>query len=100
MTRQLTVILERNCAQVRGNLAHDLLKAVGARPVWSAVSKAWMVQPGAGRDVAALAEARGYMVELRTQYEPRGETAKVPSTTPKAAPPAGSEQLDLFGEAS
>lgn len=62
--KHLAVELGRSWAAVRGRDAYHLLVAVGARPVWSPISRAWMAQRHQGADLVALAEARNYMVTV------------------------------------
>lgn len=66
--RRLEVVVDpRGCwAEVKGYRARDLLLEVGSRPVYSTTRRAWSVSARRGRDVAALAEYRGYSVTMRT----------------------------------
>lgn len=83
------MVLDRNCAQVSGFNARGLLLEVGGRPMWSAVSSAWMVQPSTAKDAVALAESKGYDVVVTggpvSAPEPPQETPEPP-------------ELDLFGQ--
>jgi hypothetical protein len=63
--KRLTVELGRSWTAVSGRDAYPLLVAVGARPLWSAISRAWMGQRHSGQNVIALAEERNYVVEVR-----------------------------------
>lgn len=54
-----------SCAYVRGYGSRDLLKAVtGKSPVWATLRRAWVTQPHAVADLAALAESHGYTVDI------------------------------------
>ena len=64
MNKRLSVELGQSWAAVRGQDAYHLLVAVGARPVFSHISRAWMAQRHQGADVIALAEARNYVVTV------------------------------------
>lgn len=63
--KRLSIELGRAHTAVRGRDAYTLLVAVGARPIWSPISRAWMAQRYQGHDVIALAEARGYVTDVR-----------------------------------
>ncbi|GAB3253201.1 hypothetical protein GCM10027425_12300 [Alteromonas gracilis] len=53
------------CAFVRGHGSRELLTDLRGRPpVWSVTEKSWCVQERTARDVIALAESRGYDVEV------------------------------------
>jgi hypothetical protein len=67
--KRLTVELGRSWTAVSGRDAYPLLVAVGARPVWSALSKAWMAQRHHGQNAIALAEERNYLVGVRESRE-------------------------------
>lgn len=86
----------RGCwSATRGRDAYTLLVAVGARPIWSALSKAWMSSYEHGRSVIALAEARNYLVDV-TEARPTVPVVVTPVTAPE---PADDGDRDLFGEA-
>jgi hypothetical protein len=67
--KRLTVELGRSWTAVSGRDAYPLLVAVGARPIWSALSRAWMAQRHHGQNILALAELRNYVVDVHESVE-------------------------------
>lgn len=52
-------------AAVSGHGSRALLVELrGKPPMWSSTARAWLVQARTGRDVVAMAEARGWAVEV------------------------------------
>lgn len=85
----------RGCwSATRGRDAYVLLEAVSATPIWSALSRAWMANYRHGLDVIALAERRGYLVEV-TEARPTEPVVVTPDTSTE---PADGGERDLFGE--
>ena len=57
-----------SCAYVRGWGSRELLTEVrGREPVWGARVRAWVTQPHTARDLIAVAEERGFRVEIVTE---------------------------------
>lgn len=57
-----------SCAYVRGHGAFELLREIrGRSPVYGIRARAWAVQPQTARDVIAVAESRGWRVEVITE---------------------------------
>lgn len=57
-----------SCAYVRGFGAFELLREIrGRSPVYGIRARAWAVQPHTARDAIAVAEARGWRVEIVTE---------------------------------
>lgn len=55
----------RSCAVVSGYGSRELITELRGRPpVWSTLSRGWVVQPQTARDLIAICEARGYDVVL------------------------------------
>lgn len=64
MAREIAVVfINGNAAAVSGYGSRQMLTELRGRPpVWSALSRGWMVQPRLARDLIAVAESRGYEV--------------------------------------
>lgn len=86
-------------AAVSGRDAYTLLVAVGSRPLWSHISKAWMCSHRHGLDVAALADRRGYVVSVRRVAGATPVARQTPDCwdTSEASDP-GPAEVDLFGQ--
>lgn len=57
-----------SCAYLRGFGARELVTEIrGRAPVYGTRVRAWAVQPQTARDVIAVAEARGWRVEVVTE---------------------------------
>lgn len=63
--KRLSIELGRSHVAVSGRDAYTMLVAVGARPTWSPISRAWMAQRHQGDDLVALSDARGYVTDVR-----------------------------------
>jgi hypothetical protein len=63
-SKRLHLVFGRGWCEVRGFKARELLLDVGARPVWGSRRRSWSVSATHGRDALALAEMRGYVVEV------------------------------------
>ena len=65
--RRLSVVMDPGgvWAELRGWHAYDLIVDVGGRPQWARTAKAWSTSGKRARDAIALAESRGYIVEIR-----------------------------------
>jgi hypothetical protein len=54
-----------SCVYVRGHGSRELLTSIiGRPPVWAARAGAWVCQPRAARDAIAVAESRGWSVDI------------------------------------
>ena len=67
MSRRIEVRIHSEvCAYVSGYGADELIQAItGRRQVWSVPERAWCVQEHTAADVIALADSRGWAVEVR-----------------------------------
>jgi hypothetical protein len=63
-SKRLHLVFGRGWCEARGFKARELLIDVGARPVWGSRRRSWSVSAAHGRDACALAEMRGYLVEI------------------------------------
>jgi hypothetical protein len=92
--RRLEVTIEsKHCALVKGYGSRDLLTELrgGRPPVWATLSRAWVTTADTARDLIAVAERRGYLVDVET----------LPHLRDKVASPlgAGSTQSSSLDEA-
>lgn len=63
--KRLKILVGDNWAEVNGPGCRDLLTELAGRPpAYLARSRAWSTTPQRARDLAALAELRGYAVTL------------------------------------
>ena len=78
MKRLEVTIESKHCAHVRGYGSRDLLTELRGRPpIWATLARAWVTTERTALDLVAVAESRGYVVELvgatsRGQGEPSG----------------------------
>ncbi len=64
-------IMNRNAAEFRGYQARELHTSLTGRPpVWNTRSRAWVTHPSRVRDLAALAESKGYATTITGELEP------------------------------
>lgn len=66
--RRLEVIIEsKHAAYVRGYGSRELLTELRGRPpVWATITRAWVTTERFARDVIAMAESRGYQVDVES----------------------------------
>lgn len=64
--RRLKVTIEgKHAAFVRGHGSRELLTELRGRPpVWSSLTRAWNTTEETARDLIAIAERRGYVVDV------------------------------------
>lgn len=87
-SRRLRVVLDPAgvWGSVSGHGSYELVTRLGRRPIWSVRDAAWMVMHSTAGDVIAVAEARGWTVEV--------ETAERPPAEESTAAPLRDEPLD------
>ena len=68
--RRITVTFTASphCAYIKGHGSRDLLVDLRGRPpVWATRTRAWVTTAATARDVVAMAESRGYVVEVERE---------------------------------
>lgn len=67
--RTCRITLGQNHAYVTGYGTRDMLTELrhGQPPVWSTIHRAWVSVPKTARNLVALAESRGYDVEVTAE---------------------------------
>lgn len=85
------VFVNRVCALVRGHGSRALITELrGHPPVWATLSRAWVVLPKTARDLIAVAESRGYGIEVT---EDEAQLDHVPDSPDAPEPPPRKDTL-------
>lgn len=89
--RLLRVELNRHASLVSGHGAYELIREQNGHPVWISTLRGFSVQEATARDLIAMAELRGYDVEITG---PRARRQRLLDALMAAPAPRFPEQAD------